>query len=267
MPLTAEAIHVEARPRADARRYCPVCERPTGAVFLNRAEIAAELDERHRFFTRRLIRRFSGDELRDLTNVALGIPAAILRCMRCGVLIRDGVPAEEVYRQDCYRDDGMQRLHETQVRAFREKAADYRMLVPPNARVIEVGSYVGGFLSVTLEWGWTAIGTDIARDPVRFCLGLGLDARCASLQDCGVDAESVDAVFIWNCFEQVANPGALLADAHRLLSGAGLLTIRVPDAGFYIRCEQKLEEGASATLAFWPTTAFWDGRINSATTP
>lgn len=151
MPATAEAIHVESPRHPIARRSCPVCGRSTAAVFLSRSEIATELSERDRFFARRLTRPFSSEELRDVTNVALGTPAAILRCMRCGVLIRNDVPGDEVFREDHYSNDALRRLHETHVMAFREKEADYRPLVPPRARVIEVGSYAGGFLTVAAE--------------------------------------------------------------------------------------------------------------------
>ncbi len=255
MPATAEALHVEATPHEIARRSCPVCERPTGAVFLSAAEIAAELDARDRFFAHRLSRRFSRQQLRDLTNVVLGTPSAILRCMRCGLLIRDAVPGEEVFRDDRYGDDVLEGLHDAHALAFREKEIDYRSLLPPRARVVEVGSYVGGFLSVAAEWGWSAIGTDIGHDAVRFCRGLGLDARCLQLHECELEDESFDAVFVWNCFEQIADARILLAETHRLLRAGGLLAIRIPDAGFYMQHRQ--DGSALAVLAYnsllgWP---------------
>jgi len=227
---------------------------------MSRAEIAAELDARDRFFARRLDRRFSRDELRDVTDAALGTPAAILRCMRCGVLIRDAAGGENVFREDHYRKDVLKRLHDTHVRAFGEKESDYRPLLPPRAHVVEVGSYVGGFLTAATGWGWSAIGTDIGRDPVGFCRGLGLDVRRLHLHECGLDADSVDAVFVWNCFEQIPDPRQLLAEAQRVLHAAGLLVIRVPDAGFYMRCERRLnrsDDSALGMLAYngllgWP---------------
>lgn len=215
---------------------CTVCDRPAEAVVRDQMEIAAELRTRDRFFAVRLARPFDRDELRDVTNVTLGTPAAILRCVHCGVLIRDDAPGDDVFREDRYTTDSLQRLHETHVRAFRQKEPDYRPLLPPHAQVIEIGSYAGGFLAVAAEWGWSAIGYDIGRDPVRFCRTLGFDARCEELHDCALEA---DALFIWNCFEQIERPHELLDDAHRVLRAEGLLVIRIPDADFYVRCKRE----------------------------
>jgi SAM-dependent methyltransferase len=251
MPATAEAILVEAPPHSVARPSCPVCEKPASVVFLDRAEVAAELAARDRFFAARLGRR---EPLHDLTRVTLGTAAAILRCMRCGMLIRDAVPDEEVFREDRYDDRVLALLHQTHVHAFEAKEIDYRPLLPPGARVFEVGCYVGGFLTAAARWGWRASAADIGRDVVRFCRGLGLNAQCGSFEECELEANALDAVFVWNCFEQIARPGELLREAHRVLRPAGLLVIRVPDANVYIRGEQ---EAALAVLAYngllgWP---------------
>jgi SAM-dependent methyltransferase len=234
--MTAAAIHLVPTPA------CPVCEEPAGATFLTRAEVAAELRARHRFFPR------GG---RDLTEAVLGIPAAILRCTHCGVLVRDDAPDESAFRDDRYDDRELELLHATHVQAFAAKELDYRSLLPPDARVIEVGSYAGGFLTAAARWGWRASGADIGRDPVRFCRRLGLDVQCRPLEECNIETESLDAVFIWNCFEQIARPISLLGEAHRALRTGGLLVIRVPDADFYIRRRQ-LSALAHNGLLGWP---------------
>lgn len=232
MSVTARALD------AGARWSCPGCERAPH-VFLTEDEVAAELEARDRFFAARFSRSVSRDELRDITDVALGVHAAILRCMRCGILIRDEAPGDALFRDDVYRDDAMLRIHETHVRAFREKESDYRSLLRPHARVLEVGCYAGGFLAVAAEWSWRAAGTDIGRDAARFCRRRGFDARCLSLRDCELDDESFDAMFIWNCFEQLSDPRDVLAETHRVLRTGGLLVIRIPDAAFYIHSRSR----------------------------
>lgn len=234
--MTAAAI-AGATPAAAARPSCPVCGERAAGTFLTRAEIAAELAARDRFFRIRLDRRFARDAVRDLTDVVLGTPAAILCCMRCGVLIRDAAPDDDAFREDRYDERVLRVLHETHARAFLAKESDYRSLVPSDARVFEVGSYAGGFLRAAARWGWRASGADIGRDAARFCRRLGLHVQCAPFEECNLDAQSLDALFVWNCFEQIAEPAALLVEARRALRPAGLLVLRVPDAGVYVRRE------------------------------
>jgi SAM-dependent methyltransferase len=214
---------------------CPSCDGPPTLTLRTRDEIAAELEMRDAFFARRLDRRRSRDELRDLTSVLLGTPADILRCDACGIFVRDDAPDEEAFRNDRYERAVLESLHAVHAVAFREKEPDYRSLLRAGARVMEVGSYVGGFLSTARQWGWNAIGVDIGSNTSRFARALGFNVRSLRLEECGFERESFDAVFIWNCFEQLAAPRVALAAAHRILRPFGVLVIRVPDADFYVR--------------------------------
>ncbi|HVW87644.1 MAG TPA: methyltransferase domain-containing protein, partial [Bryobacteraceae bacterium] len=63
----------------------------------------------------------------------------------------------------------------------------------------------------------------------------GLTVRRAMIEDDSAQPRSVDAVFVWNCFEQLQNPGPALEAIHRTLRRHGLLVIRVPNALFYRR--------------------------------
>jgi SAM-dependent methyltransferase len=160
---------------------------------------------------------------------------------------------------DRYEDGELELLHQTHAAAFRAKAADYRPLLPASARVVEVGSYAGGFLAAAAEWGWSAVGTDIGNDTARFCRRLGFDARCLRVEECGFVAGSFDAMFVWNCFEQLPDADDLLAEAERVLRDDALLVLRVPDADFYLTWVRRLADSgeALAVLAYngllgWP---------------
>ncbi len=218
---------------------CPHCDDAPATVFRTRDEIAAELAIRDAFFARRPVR--------DLTVVLLGTPADILRCEACGILIRDHAPDESAFRDDRYEPAVLQSLHALHAAAFREK----EMLLPRGARVVEIGSYVGGFLTAAREWGWNAIGVDIGRDTSRFTRALGFDVRSVPIEECGFACEAFDGVFIWNCFEQLPNPRVALAEAHRILRRDGILVIRVPDAAFYAEC-RSLAALAYNGLLGWP---------------
>ncbi len=226
---------------------CAHCDESPASTFRTRDEIAAELATRDAFFASRRNRPFS----RDVTNVLLGTPAEILRCDTCGVLIRDDTPDEEAFRADRYERPVLETLHAVHTAAFRDKETDYRGLLPSGARIVEVGSYAGGFLAVSRQWGWNAVGVDIGRDTSRFSQLHGYDVRSDPLESCDFESASFDGVFIWNCFEQLAAPRVALDEARRILRRSGVLVLRVPDAGFYARCR------SVSTLAYngllgWP---------------
>jgi SAM-dependent methyltransferase len=234
---------------AEARSVrCPECDHPPTHVFRTREEIAAQLAMRDAFFAHRLLAR---TELRDVTDVLLGTPAGILRCAACGILVRDDAPDDDAFRDDRYEAHVLASLHEAHAAAFREKERDYRSLLRAGACVVEVGSYVGGFLAVIREWGWDGVGVDIGRDASRFARGLGLDVRSQAFEKCGFARESFDAVFIWNCFEQLAAPRATLAEAYRVLRPFGVLVVRVPDAEFYASCRSVASLAYNGLLG-WP---------------
>jgi SAM-dependent methyltransferase len=244
---------VSAAMAFDAPRtvICAHCHEPPTIPFRTRDEIAAELAMRDAFFSRRLDRHPSRHELRDLTSMLLGTPADILRCEACGILVRDEAPDEDAFRHDRYERAELESLHAAHAVAFREKEADYRPLLRGGAEIVEVGSYVGGFLTVARQWCWDAIGVDIGRDTSRFSRALGFDVRSVPLEQCGFEQASFDAVFIWNCFEQLTAPRVALAEARRILRRSGVLVLRVPDARFYSQC-RSLAPLAYNGLLGWP---------------
>lgn len=250
--MSASTSTAYATPRREPRPLrCPRCDERPATIFRTRHEIAVELAMRDAFFARRIDRPRSRNELRDLTNVVLGTPADILRCAACGILIRDEAPDDEVFRNDRYDEAVLESLHAVHAAAFREKEPDYRELLHHGARVAEIGSYVGGFLATARQWGWSAIGVDIGIDTSRFSRALGFDVVSLSLETSRFARQSFDAVFIWNCFEQLAAPRLTLAETYRILRRSGLLVIRVPDADFYGRF-QSVAARAYNNLLGWP---------------
>jgi SAM-dependent methyltransferase len=225
---------------------CPLCGKTPETLFLGSSALDDEISLRERFFRSRLRGRFSSHALRDVTEVFLGDPADILRCDRCGVLIRADAPGDESFRDDRYGPAVLESLHAAHAVAFREKSADYRALLPRGARVVEIGSYAGGFLRAASEWGWRATGVDIGSDTSRFTRALGFETHNAL----PFGSRSIDALFVWNCFEQLSTPRALLADAFRLLRDGGWL-VRVPDAGLYAARRDARVLGYNGLLG-WP---------------
>lgn len=85
---------------------------------------------------------------------------------------------------------------------------------PADARVLEDGSYTGAFLEAARDAGWRAIGVDV----VTYARSRGLQVVQGQLPELALPRASFDAVFVWNCFDQVPEPRPLLEAAEALLS-------------------------------------------------
>lgn len=222
---------------------CPLCGPASFGLLASRERIAWELEVRGRFFESRIEGRIDPAEQKDRTEVLHATPLAIWKCHSCGILVRESDGRS--FESDPYEPFVMERMLREQIEAYRKKESWVRPLLPPHADVIEVGSYVGGFLHVAHEWGWNAAGVDIGDDTARFAAAHSYRARHASLEECGFAPATFDAVFIWNCFEQADAPSALLGEARRIVRTGGLLLIRTPNAAFYGRMGSRLRPETS----------------------
>jgi SAM-dependent methyltransferase len=217
---------------------CPVCGSNEFSTIATSAQIQEEYRARERFIHERLVRRPAPDELKDLTDFFHQGNADILSCAGCGLLVRSEhePPPVRTYSEDEYDPGVMENLYPRYLAAFRAKAEPYRALLAPGAQVLEVGSHYGAFLQTALEWGWDATGVDVGKDTARFARSKGFDVKSCELAECGFNRESFDGIFIWNCFDQIAEPRPLVAECRRLLKPGGLLVIRTPNGLFYTMC-------------------------------
>jgi SAM-dependent methyltransferase len=213
-------------------------------------EIRRELRMQRDFVFSRLGRRAERSELKDLTDFMHGFPAPLVECRTCGVLTRAERRMREAgaYEEDPNDPDLMAQLYPRYVTAFRHKKAAYEPLLKPGAAVLELGSHLGAFLQTAEEWSWQPVGLDVGRDTSEFARSRGLRVLREVAEDCSFSSGSFDAVFVWNCFEQLPDPAPALAAIHRLLKRHGLLVIRVPNAEFY-RTLAGADEGSFAIQA------------------
>ncbi len=137
----------------------------------------------------------------------------------------------------------MAHLYPRYLQAFRQKESIYKPLLRNHAEVIEVGSHLGAFLQSAEEWGWRPMGLDIGQSTSDFARRQGLSVERRTIADYSPRSTRPDAIFIWNCFEQLDDPGAALRDSYRLLDRHGLLVVRVPSAQFYQRTRRQLMRG------------------------
>jgi 2-polyprenyl-3-methyl-5-hydroxy-6-metoxy-1,4-benzoquinol methylase len=223
---------------------CPVCSGTEFSTLVPSSKIDEECRARERFVKERLARPASQDELKDLTDFFHQSAANILTCTKCKLLVRDECepPPAETYSEDEYDPDVMQHLYPRYLEAFRRKEKPYRALVPRGGRVLEIGSHYGAFLQTAQEWEWRAEGVDIGKDTRRFARSKGFTVHSKEVGECEFGNHSFDAIFIWNCFEQLEDPKPTLAECRRLIKPGGLLTLRTPNGLFYTLCETLLAQ-------------------------
>jgi len=178
--------------------------------------------------------------------------ARIMRCVRCGVLLRQeaATRATADYEEDPNDPGVMQHVYPRYLGAFRNKAAAYRDRLRPHASVVELGPHLGGFLQTAEEWSWSPVGLDIGRDTSEFARRQGLTVRRETIDDTKIPSGSADGVFIWNCFEQLAEPDRTLIAARRLLKSNGLLVLRVPNAASWLQLRNRQDHLARSVLAW-----------------
>jgi len=188
--------------------------------------------QRYEFVTSRLGRSPAGLEGMDLTRFMHGSPARVVTCTTCGTLRRCEEHTAN-YESDRYDPALLRHLYPHYLRAFERKRTRYQPLLPSRAEVLEIGSHVGAFLEAAENWGWKPIGLDIGADTSDFARRQGATVKRVALEDYRPRLRRLDAVFIWNCFEQLDDPRRSLEEARRRLARHGLVVLRVPNGDFY----------------------------------
>lgn len=226
-----------------------MCGQQDWEIVLSSSEIDRETQIRTEFATLRLGHRPDGLESMDLTEFMHGGPASVLSCRQCGMFFREE-PQEATYQDDLYDTALLAHLYPRYLAAFREKQRQYGFLLRPGAEVLELGSHLGAFLQTAEEWGWRPTGLDIGASSSAFARRQGVSVKKLQLQDYAPHLRKPEALFIWNCFEQLEDPANILRQAHQLLVTHGLLIVRVPNAAFYRRHRQTSSKQSLALLGY-----------------
>lgn len=101
----------------------------------------------------------------------------------------------------------------------------------PAGRALDVGCATGDFAwEMGQQPGWAAFGIDISRGAVSYAHSqLGVKGGVAVLNAAPFADGSFDAITMWNVFEHVYDPRAVIAEAARLLRPGGVLVITHPN--------------------------------------
>jgi len=211
-----------------------------------------------------LLWEFHGDRLRPTTpterlmdRVAFSEhpPLRLVECARCGLVYRN--PIERAYELDSIYADAtpspefLHGLHDTQLPAYRAQAARLLRVLGKRGSGLEVGSYVGAFLAAARDVGVHFEWVDVNPEINAFTRSLGFTVHDGDLESL-VGQHPVDAIAIWNTFDQLPDPRATANAAWRLLQPGGVFVVRVPNGEFYARLRRGMTRpltGAMARLA------------------
>jgi SAM-dependent methyltransferase len=189
--------------------------------------------------------------LKDRAFATQTYDARLLACDACHTLARDPHLSprgeSEEYEDDAYHPSWLESSFREFHAAFRERMKELVRWVGPESRVLEIGSFVGGFLAAAQEVGWRAVGVDVGACVTRFARSKGLDVRHARLVEARFPDKSFDAVFVWSCFDQLPRPWEDLREISRVLRDGGRLMLRVPNGAFV--------NGAHRLMRFLPSGA------------
>ena len=234
--------------------HCIVCGHAESEVVADAEAIQREVESLWAFHQKRLKTDTPVDRLRDRVAFSQDPPWRLVACRECGLVYRNpterAFELESIYARDCPSDDLLRSLLETQKQSYATQARRLRKLLPRGATVLEVGSYVGAFLSAARDAGLQTVGVDINPHVNRFTRSLGFDVRDGELS--AIDVPRVDAIAIWNTFDQLSDPRAVAVAALARLKPGGVLALRVPNGDYYRRMRRATRVLAHNNLLTFP---------------
>jgi SAM-dependent methyltransferase len=244
---------------------CTVCGGRRFEVLVDERALASERERVERFHRRRLARRRRG-ELAERAAFTQDYATALVRCELCGLLLRSPRPRSdevaEAYAEERYPPERLAEMVAAQVDAFRGKLEPLRSL-GAQGRVLEVGSFLGGFLEVARAEGWDALGLDPGKQVAERCRARGLRVVEETLEEhVRGAAAGADCVAIWNTFDQLPEPKPTLEAAARVLRPGGVLALRVPHAPYYLALRERLQSGSALARAASEAQLAWNNLLS-----
>jgi SAM-dependent methyltransferase len=229
---------------------CPVCASARSRVIADAEQLKAQQEDLWRFQLRRRVASVPPEQLYDRAFFTQAPPLQLVECDECGTLYRN--PREradqlvEEYAGEALDERVYRQLFEAQCANYKEQATRLTEVAGRCGSGVELGSYVGAFLSAARAKGWQFEGVDVNEAANRFASQQGFTVRRGGLE--AVTGRQFDAVAIWNCFDQLPDPRATAAAARNVLHPGGILAIRVPNGELYARLARSNSGGGLRRL-------------------
>jgi Methyltransferase domain len=228
---------------------CIVCDSAEGREVATAENIRSEVESLWAYHGRRLRPETPSAHLMDRVAFSQRPPLRLVRCTVCGLVYRNPIErASElavIYGDDAPAPDVMQALHDTQRASYAAQAKRLTVAMGRRGSGIELGSYVGAFLAASRAEGWQFSGVDVNTCANQFTRSLGFDVFDGTIEALDPDRRA-DAVAIWNCLDQLADPASAIRAARIHLGIGGLLALRVPNGACYAALRPLLDSPVSA---------------------
>jgi hypothetical protein len=233
---------------------CAVCGSSDEEEIATAEAMRAEVETLWEFHGRRLREEIPSEHLMDRVAFSQHAPLRLVRCRECGLVYRNPIErASELaaaYEDEAPAPEVLQALHETQRVSYATQAERLTRVFGRRGSGVEVGSYVGAFLAASRDAGWQFSGADVSGPTNAFTRSLGFDVHDGPLESLP-DDRRVDAVAIWNCLDQLADPAGTIAAAAARLAPHGMLAIRVPNGACYAAMRPRLDGPLAAVAREW----------------
>ncbi|MBI4721777.1 MAG: class I SAM-dependent methyltransferase [Candidatus Stahlbacteria bacterium] len=155
----------------------------------------------------------------------------IVKCMKCGLVYVDLVPAIDI---NIYNDVSYIAYWDKSIYVEREAVERLSLIsrYKGSGKLLDIGCGIGIFLSEAKKVGWDAQGTEVSKYAINFVKEKhNLEVCEGSLKDIGFPAKFFDVITLWHVLEHLLNPIDELKEINRILKDDGILCIEVPNVG------------------------------------
>ena len=231
---------------------CVACGSSDSHEIADAEDVRREVEMLWAFHGRRLRPATPPERLMDRVAFSERPPFRLVECARCGLVYRN--PIERAFELESIYGDAapsaklLRGLHETQRTAYRVQARRLLRALGRRGTGLEVGSYVGAFLAAARDVGLQFDGLDVNAEVNCFTRSLGFTVHDGDLESLDADRQ-LDAVAIWNTFDQLPDPRAAAHAAWRLLRPGGVFAVRVPNGEFYASLRRAMNRRMVGGLA------------------
>jgi hypothetical protein len=144
---------------------CPVCRGRNVRTVADRQQLERELEWLWQFHLRRLKPGAPVNQLFDRAIFSQRLPLHLVQCTECATVFRSprerGADVVAVYEGEEPSTSALASLFDKQYAFYRRRVRKITSLLGRTGSVLEVGSYVGGFLRAAADAGWQVCGLDV----------------------------------------------------------------------------------------------------------